>query len=153
MRYGHSHGGIIRITLKPTTLKRWALSLHLCTQLLKYVMSLCDSDVPTAVTTHKVEGKARIQLDGSDGEKIQNKLATCIDPLKPENHPQDHLINIITGRIAPTTVNIDSAVSIREQLMKQYEAGWCESFHKPISKAFVTMSVSKERVNINSDCF
>ena len=31
MRYGHSPGGIIGITVKPSTLKRWALSLHLCT--------------------------------------------------------------------------------------------------------------------------
>ena len=77
-------------------------------------------------------------------------LAGCIDSLKPENHPQDHLINIVTGRIAPTTVNADSPVSIGEQLMKQYEAGWPESFHKPISKPVVTMSVSKKRVNIDS---
>ena len=129
MHYGHSHGGIIGITLKPNTLQR-----DLCTQLCKDVMSLCDSDGQTAITTHKEEGKAKIQLDSSDREKIQSKLANCIDPLKPKNHPQDHLINIITGRIAPTIANIDSVVSIGEQLMKQYEAGWPESFHKPISK-------------------
>ena len=75
MDYGYSHGEINRITLKPNTLKRWALSLHLCTQLCKDVMSLCESDVQTALAAHKEEGKARIQLDGSDREKIQSKLA------------------------------------------------------------------------------
>ena len=89
-------------------------------------------------------GKARIQLDASDREKMQSKLATCIDPLKPENHPQDHLINIVTGRKAPTSVNVDSAVRIGEQLIKQYQTGWPESFHKPISKPVVTMSDSKK---------
>jgi hypothetical protein len=30
MRYGHGQGGIIGITLKPETLKTWALSRHIC---------------------------------------------------------------------------------------------------------------------------
>ena len=29
MRYGHSPGGIVGITPQPSTLKRWALSLHI----------------------------------------------------------------------------------------------------------------------------
>lgn len=33
MRYGHGKGGIIGITLKPETLKTWALSLHICSKL------------------------------------------------------------------------------------------------------------------------
>ena len=33
MRYSHGPGGIIGITLKPSTLERWALSLHVCSQL------------------------------------------------------------------------------------------------------------------------
>ena len=44
MRYGHSPGGIIGITQQPSTLKRWALSLHniICAQLKNDVMSLSD---------------------------------------------------------------------------------------------------------------
>ena len=30
MRYGHGPGGIIGITLQPSTMTRWALSLHIC---------------------------------------------------------------------------------------------------------------------------
>ena len=34
MRYGHAPGGIVDITLKPETLKVWALSLqHACSRL------------------------------------------------------------------------------------------------------------------------
>ena len=33
MRYGHGAGGIIGITLKPSALKKWAFSMHICSQL------------------------------------------------------------------------------------------------------------------------
>ena len=35
MRYSHGPKGIIRITLEPSTLKRWALGFHICTELQK----------------------------------------------------------------------------------------------------------------------
>ena len=37
MRYGHGPKGIIGITLEPSTLKRWALDLHICTELQKVI--------------------------------------------------------------------------------------------------------------------
>ena len=40
MRYGHSPGGIIGITLKPSTLKRWALSLHVCSHMVQDVSEM-----------------------------------------------------------------------------------------------------------------
>ena len=33
MRYGHEAGGLIGITLQPSAVARWALSVHICTQL------------------------------------------------------------------------------------------------------------------------
>ena len=33
IRYGHAPGGILGITLKPETLKVWALCLHTCSRL------------------------------------------------------------------------------------------------------------------------
>ena len=35
MQYGQGPGGLIGITLKPSALKRWALSLHICSHLIK----------------------------------------------------------------------------------------------------------------------
>ena len=35
MRYGHGPGGIVGITLNPHALKRWALSLHICSRMIK----------------------------------------------------------------------------------------------------------------------
>ena len=40
MRYGHGKAGIIGITLKPETLKTWALSLHVCGKLLEDLSTL-----------------------------------------------------------------------------------------------------------------
>ncbi len=35
MRYGHGPGGLVGITLNQSALKRWALSLHTCSRLIK----------------------------------------------------------------------------------------------------------------------
>jgi hypothetical protein len=34
MRYGHGRVGIVGVTLKPETFKTWALSRHICSQLM-----------------------------------------------------------------------------------------------------------------------
>ncbi len=39
MRYGHGQAGIVRITLKPETLKTWALSHHICSQLMRILQN------------------------------------------------------------------------------------------------------------------
>ncbi len=40
MRYGHGQLGIIGITLKPETLKTWALSRHICSRLMEDLAEL-----------------------------------------------------------------------------------------------------------------
>ena len=55
MRYGHNTIGIIGITLKPDTMKRWALGLHICSQLVKDVSEMKENDGQTSVTVHKEE--------------------------------------------------------------------------------------------------
>ena len=126
MRYGHSPGGIIGITLQPSTLKRWALSLH--------VMSLSDHDVHHTITTHKEESATRIITDSVDREKTIEKLATCIDPLDPSSHPSGNIVSIVTGMISPALVNVDDSVQLGERLVTSYRQGWPRSFHKPLTK-------------------
>ena len=149
MRYGHSPGGLVGITLQPSTVRRWALSLHLCAQLRRDVMSLSDPGKQTVVTSHKEEGNSRILSDAADREKIKNKLTSCTDPLNPENHKSDSLVNIVTGRIASSSVNVDRSVELGEQLMKGYEDGWPESFHKALTRPVATMAEQSKRVSIN----
>lgn len=148
MRYGHSPGGLVGITLQPSTVKKWALSLHLCAQMRKDVMSLSDPDQQVIVTTHKEEGTSRILTDTADRIKIRDKLATSIDPLNPESHQSDSLVNIVTGRVASPSVNVDNSVNLGKQLMKSYEDGWPQSFKKPLSKPTVTMAEQKKRVKV-----
>jgi len=44
MRFGHSSGGIIGITLKPEALKVWALSRHICCQILMSLKEIEDGE-------------------------------------------------------------------------------------------------------------
>ena len=100
MRYGHGPGGIVGITLQPSALKRWAYSLHICTQLTKDVADLQDeSTTQHHVKTHKEEMPARKASDAIDRQRLEEKLAMIIHPL--ENKESQDIINIATGRIAP----------------------------------------------------
>ena len=67
MRYGHGKAGIIGITLKPETLKTWALSLHVCGQLLEDLSTLRENERQSNIqTSHKEEANARILADQVD---------------------------------------------------------------------------------------
>ena len=62
MRYGHSPGGIIIITLKPSTLKRCELSLHLCSQIVRDISEMKDESRKVSVTVHKEKMPVRNQM-------------------------------------------------------------------------------------------
>ena len=151
MRYGHGPGGLIGITLKPSALKRWALSLHICSHLIKDLVEMKDVNKQShQVNHHKEEMSARKKSDAKDRENIREKLQSCIDPLDPDDHPTD-IINIVSGQIAPESVNVDNSVSIGEKQMKIYEANWPESFYSSIAKQVVTMAEKKRRTRIGSN--
>ena len=80
--YGHVPGGIICITLKPETVKVWALSLHACSSLESDLDDMTDEDTQSkVVTAHKEEAKAMNAKDKRDRDRIRQKLGTYIDPL------------------------------------------------------------------------
>ena len=56
------------------------------------------------------EVSARKQSDVVDRDKLCKRLTTCIDPLQPVNHP-NRIVNIVTGRLSPDVVNVDTSVS------------------------------------------
>eukprot|EP00914_Ancora_sagittata_P031866 GHVO01064613.1.p1 GENE.GHVO01064613.1~~GHVO01064613.1.p1 ORF type:complete len:165 (-),score=1.77 GHVO01064613.1:228-722(-) len=113
MRYGHGPGGIIGLTLKPSTLNRWALSLHICSQLKQCVSVMCNGDCAEHLV-HKEELAHRIKAYALDREKIRAKLTCSVNPLDPSQH-KGVLINIISGRLAPSTVNVDRSLSIGQE--------------------------------------
>lgn len=59
MRYGHGPGGLVGITLNPSALKQWALSLHTCSSFLKDVNERRDMDPMSQLAlTHSQRGNA-----------------------------------------------------------------------------------------------
>ena len=72
-----------------------------------------------------------------------NTLDVHINPLHDVSHPDSALINIVTGQIAHPDVNVDDAVSIGKQAIREFGDGWAESFYAAFGKLVVTMDVNK----------
>lgn len=148
MRYGHESGGLTGLTLKPSAVARWALSLHICSKLRGDLMAMKNEAVKKVVVTHKEETPARIIADSSDREKIHDALQAYIDPLAPEAHPAG-LVNVVTGSHTAEKVNVDQSVSIGKNQMAEFESGWPESFNKTLSKKVTTMTVTRKNIKVD----
>ena len=99
----------------------------------------------TVTRAHKEESQARIELDGKDREGIHQKLEKCIDPLDHTSHP-DAIINITTGEIGSQNVNVHDAVSIGEEILRDFERIWPEEFYSTIPKKVTTMSTMRKEL-------
>jgi len=150
MRYGHSAGRITGITLKSNALKVWALSHHICCKIESDMMELKEeeTDATRLQRHHKEESKARILADATDRAGLRQKLETCTDPMDPKEHPEGSLVNIVSRKLAPASVNVENAVMIGEAMLKDFENTWPEGFYSTISKTVETMSVASKSVNI-----
>ena len=62
-------------------------------------------------THHKEESNARKQTDAFDRDDIRDTLTASISPLDTSSH-HSCLVNIVTGLLAPSNVNVDSSVTI-----------------------------------------
>ena len=59
----------------------------------------------------------RIKSGAMDHESLRHTLSECIDPMDPASHPAGALINIATGAIAHTSINLEDSVTLgQEQL-------------------------------------
>ena len=74
MRYGHGPNGIVGIILKPSALKKWALIMHICSQLVQDVGDMEEGKTEVEVTRHKEEAPSRIASDTRDRRKLIYKL-------------------------------------------------------------------------------
>lgn len=90
---------------------------------------------------------SRIAADGEDRCKLRNKLALCLDFWQPTQLPNE-LINIVTGKVAPCSINLDQSVSIGKQQVQQFVSSWPEGFHRPIEKKVLTMTASHKQTKI-----
>ena len=150
MRYGHSIGGIIGITLKSKALKIWALSRHICCKIESDMREIEEEETgATRVQLyHKEEAKAMIHADAKDRAGLCGKRDSCIDPMDSKAHPEGSIVNIVSGKLAPASVNVENAVMIRETILEDYEKTWPEGFNNTISKKVETMAASCKFVEI-----
>lgn len=138
MRHGHDSGGQIGLCLKPSAIARWALSLHICSQLRADLASLKNGHQKVVPTEHKEENRGRISADSSDREEIRETLAIFIDLIDPTSHSSPGLLNIASGLLAPSNANVDDAVSSGTKQMNGFESGWPNSFNASLRKNVVT---------------
>jgi hypothetical protein len=80
----------------------------------------------------------------ADREGIRQKLKECIDPLNNTQHP-DGIVNIATGEIGSTGINVHDAVRIGEAMLVEFETSW---ILLTIPKKVTTMAASAKS---NSD--
>ena len=62
-----------------------------------------------------------------------------------KKHP-DAIVNIVSGRVGPSTVNVHNSIAIGKTQMEDFEAKWPKGFYDTITKKVVTMAVTKKHV-------
>ena len=146
---GHRPRGIIGITLKPETLKTWALELRICSRLEQDIAEITEGESVTSQET-KEETTARIRSDAKDRESIRIKMELCIDPLNLSSHASN-IVNIVSGKVADDAVNAQVSVWIDTEAMKEHERQWPEDFRNTISKKVKTIADGKMIVSVGTE--
>ena len=137
MRYGKGPGGIIGITLNPSTVKRWAMSMHICSNLV-HDIDVITGDRTVMINKHKEEMPARINADEKDRSKSREMLSRCIDPLKPEEDQSEGIVNIASGLVCNNLVNADTSVTSGLSSMIKFEESWPAGFNNTLSTKVIT---------------
>ena len=60
MTYGKGPGGLIGVTLNPTTVKKWVNGLHICTRILENLDTMREEVASKEKDYHKEEMRSRI---------------------------------------------------------------------------------------------
>jgi len=84
---------------------------------------MSDHSGEREMMSREKEKTLRITSNAKDRDKIRDKLLTCIAPLDPRSHPAD-LVNVVTSRVAPETVNAHGAVNIGNEQLVSFEKSW-----------------------------
>ena len=82
--------------------------MHVCCGVANDVATITQRRTMVEVSSHKEENPARVKSDGMDRQNTRAKLAMFSDPLDTTNNP-DEIVNIASGRIAPSSVNVDKS--------------------------------------------
>ena len=83
-----------------------------------------------------------------DRESLRHTLSECIDPMDPDSHPAGAFINIATGAIAHTSVNIDDSVTLGQVQLETYESSLPEGFYNYIKQQTIIFSDTKKTAKV-----
>ena len=99
--------------------------------------------------SHKEESPSRMKNDKQDRTALCQKLDMCINPLKPKEHPQDGLLNIVTGEvILDSGTNAENSLKISRNQQKEFEKNWPESFYKPLRRETKPIAADRKSIDI-----
>ena len=86
----------------------------------------------------KEKSDSRRRLDAEDRNKIREELKKHINPISSE---QEHQINIMISRNAPSEVNVDNDLANGEHMpqLQTFIASLLNTIHRQIKKEVVTM--------------
>ena len=136
MRYGHSAVGIIWVTLKSKALKTRDVNHHICCKIESDIRNMEeDTEANIIQVSHKDDAKARIEVDAKDRAGVPQKLDTDLYPLDPKEYPTwMNIVNIISGTVAPSLVNVENIVYIGEGMLEYFKDAWPEGCYNAITK-------------------
>ena len=146
MRHGKGPRGLVGITLKPKAVKQWSLSLHACSQILQDLEEMRNRNNCKDRLKHKEELPGRIRSDSHDRSKIREKLATMIHPLEVLEGKQ--IINIYSGSVSPSNVNVERAVEIGKIQHERFDLSLPRGFYDTIKKEVITMTIAKKSIKV-----
>lgn len=148
MRLGHGPGGAKGLTINQKQMEVWALSFATCGEVTQNLKTMTNSAENQAVYHHKEESVQRIMGDKADRDSLRRYLSKIVDPLDPSSHPGGHLMNIVSGEIAPENVNVHEAISKGKEVIKKFKESWPSGFYQTISQPVITMDTTKKFVKI-----
>ena len=126
MRYGHSEGGLTRITLNKKAIALLAHSLHFCSQLVRNLTSM-RNELSKDLTHHLEESNARIQADNSDRRKLRERQYQYIHIFDPSGHYAAVFI-IVFVKLTAAYVNVKNALQIGQARTEPYENKFPQGF-------------------------
>ncbi|KAG7177523.1 hypothetical protein Hamer_G008156 [Homarus americanus] len=121
--------------------------MYVCTKIIIEVADMTGGYKQVDTTTHKEERPSRICADNQDQMNVQDKFQCCVDPLDKDDHPEG-ISNIITGRVAPESVNVHQAADLSKAQLVSFENSLPSGFHAPLLKKVIARIVTKKFMRI-----
>ena len=89
-------------------------------------------DDDNAIQCHQEGGHKRKVMDDLDRNLIISEVKKYTNPLSCK--PEDPRVNIVSGRVAPDSVNVDNALSIGQQMSSEFFTILPHGFHAPLKR-------------------